>query len=1139
MPGAPRGPVRAALPPVVRGSVHHGLVLAATAVTVLLAATVLAALAALAGHAVDAGAAARLAADPRAEVGVNAHYAPAGLPAADRAVRGTLAAVFGDVPEQTYLAFYGLDPVTVRGAASGSALAQLALHPAALQGAAAHARLLSGAWPPGAATPDTAAFTAAAPGPTPAGGSASAAVAAAVPQSLAERLRLRPGSALDLVDAFGKPVTVQVTGVYAATGAPGFWPGAVGTPVDGDARTGGLLVVSPAALLGNASFAAEVQVSWSALPDLDHLATSQLPGLAQRVGDFSASDPVGSVFRGRRPSLQQMSAASTLPDAVGELAAPMVVARSALDLPAALLAVLAFAAIILTARQLASHRREELVLRQTRGAGTGRLLAAAAGEWAAVALPAVLAAPFLAGPLLGRLRAAGLLGGPAPGSTLVAAAWAAVALTALVHAAATLLPVLGAVGGRDAVSRLRLRGARGAVVQRIGVDLALLLLTVLGYFQLTHYRTTVTGAGTDGTIGVDPVLVLIPAVATLAAALLLLRLLPLASFALDRFGRRRSSLVLPLAAWQLGRRSARNAGPVVLMCLAVAVGALATTALAGLDRLAADQARFAVGADVRVDQQDLRADPARLGALTALPGVTAATPVSDTSAANPDGGLDQVVGIDTGPLAPGAAPPPAPALRADLAGPGFPGRLAALGRGIPAHGLPLAGRPAALRLDETLGSDGDTAPPQLVLTLEDAAGIDSTVTVRLPPADGARHLVDLPLPAPAGRSYPLTLTGLGVLAAPSRQDARLTLTLHRIGAVPAPAAVPVTWYGSLPRSEVWADRTFDAADGVQSDCPDLAGSLGDGSVFLGTPGPAVCWIRRTGSDLLLAQIATAPPNRTTLSGYQVQLAPVPVVTPAPIPALADAAALAEGRHKVGDRVSLDFGDGHALTVAITGSIAALPGMDRAQGHYLVDQRALSAAEAGIGEPQTTPANWWLSSTDPARTAAAVAANPLLGTAVTVDQIRAGLAADPFGAGMRAVLELCRMLAPGFAVIGFTVHAVVTTRERRREFALLRAMGVRSGGLSWLLWAEQVGVALFALVPGALLGVGLAEVVLPLVTVDDVGGAPFPSLRLVVPWTRVLGAAGVTAGVVCVVVMVLAPLLARVDLVRVLRAGEGG
>lgn len=53
--------------------------------------------------------------------------------------------------------------------------------------------------------------------------------------------------------------------------------------------------------------------------------------------------------------------------------------------------------------------------------------------------------------------------------------------------------------------------------------------------------------------------------------------------------------MLPLGAWQIGRRAARHAGPALLVTLALAVAALSSTALAILDRGDHDQAVFTVG----------------------------------------------------------------------------------------------------------------------------------------------------------------------------------------------------------------------------------------------------------------------------------------------------------------------------------------------------------------------------------------------------------------------------------------------------------------------------------------------------------------------------------------------------------------
>ncbi|MFC1400930.1 MULTISPECIES: ABC transporter permease [Streptacidiphilus] len=1158
---AVRASSRRRLPPAVRGSAHHGLVLAAAALTVLLAATVLAALAALATGAVNAGAAARLDADARAEVQISALVRnggrdagqDGGFAAADRAVRAAAAVAFGDVPERTSAARYGLDPLAIATAPPGSAQAQLQLHPIAVQDAAVHARLDSGSWPTGAAAAPVAAITA------DRSDAAVGTVDAALPVSLARRLGARPGTVLVLADAARRTVRVRITGVYTATATqPGFWPGLVGDPLQGDLRAGSLLVVAPAAFTATPAFDQAVSARWTVLPDLSALDTARLPALRDRIAGFAASDTGRSVYLGRTPALPQLAVVSALPDAVDALSLPLVVARSALYQPTALLAVLALTALVLTARQPAEHRRIELMLRQVRGAGTGRLLLSAAGEWALVALPAGLAAPFLAGALLRLLHAAGLLALRPPDSTLGGAVRAAVAVTVLVHGLATLLPVLATVVGGGALARLRMRGARAALAQRVGADLALLAVAVLGYLQLAHYRTTVTGSAADGAADVDPVLVLVPAVATLAAALLLLRLLPLTSWALDRFGRRRRGLVLPLAAWQLSRRSARNAGPVVLMCLAVAVGGLADTVLAGLDGLAHDQAVFSVGADVGVDQVDPTDRPPEVmrAALAALPGVTGLTPVTSTGGSNADSDTDQVVGIDTRPLAtagstPATAAPPtstpnaptptptpataAPLLRADLAGPALPAELAALGARVPVHGLPLAGRPTSLLLDETLASDSDRSPPQLRVTLEDAAGLSSSVTVPLPAADGARHLVPVPLTGPADggavRSYPLTLTGLAVVMPTEQPRAVLTLTLHRIGSAAG-------WTGSPPAGTVWVDRTPAALESSSGGaCLPSGGSVPE----FGEGNPGLCSLR-SGPDLLRLVFGTSE-AAASQAGAQLEfgLAATGVAAttlPGPVPALADSAAVAEQQLVPGSVVRLTLDDGHLLSLRVTGTIAGVPGTDRGQGHFLVDQHALAAAEALLASTPEPATVWWLSSSDPDRTAAAVAADGGLGTARTVGAAQAALRADPFRSGMRAVLALCRLLAPAFAVVGFTVHAVIATRERRREFALLRAMGIRSRRLSALLWAEQLSVALFALVPGVLLGTGLAALVLPTVTVDDSGGPPFPPLLVHVPWLRVALTALVTAGVILLVVVGLARLLAKVDLVRVLRAGEG-
>lgn len=1079
--------------------------LAAVAVTVLLCATALAALAALAGSSVQAGAVRRLAADPDAQVNVNASYRAGGMAATDRDVRAAADRVFAGVPQRTYVGLLGTSPVSVTGmdgvvgpprGPGGSGL-----HPVAVQDGGRFGQLVAGRWPAGTADAPAGAFTSLPDVPVATGSTAP--VDTAVPDALAKRLGIRPGSSLRVQDAFSRPMTLRITGVYRATGAVGFWPAMAGDLTQGQTADQDLLLVSASALNGSAVLNGHLTAHWSVQPDLSRLDADSLAGLHDRLRAFSGSQSNVSVFAGRQPSLADLTVASGLPGAIDDLTVPTVAARSSLYLPSVLLAVLALATLVLAARQLTERRRDELALQQARGAGMLRLLRGAAAEWALTGVPAAVAAPFLAGLLH-------------PG-TRGADAWAAVALTLLVHAAAVLLPVLPSSRSRPA------RGARAAAAQRLGADLALLAVATLGYLELRRHHSLIADLGT-GSASADPVLVLVPTLVAGAAALLLLRLLPLTSLLLDAFGRRSRGLVLPLAGWQLSRRAARNAGPVVLMCLAVSVSAFATTALACLGGLASEEAAFTVGADVRIDPSADDGYPSAVlgAAYRALPGVASVTPVTRATVNLPGGATEDLVGTIGGP-APRTPSPVVP-------------------------GIPIPGRPTALLLDERLRSDGNRLAPSLELTVQDASGLVSAVSARLPAADGARHTVVVPLDVALSgghpRAYPLTVTAVNVLPQPNVRPALLDLDLIRVGAR-GTSDTTDTWVSQLPGGQAWSDGTDHAADSTEGACK---GKLTD-SYNPGMPG--VCAIAPGGSAVLRTTVSTgirpsqaisdtfgglSESDYATRPGSQVRLVAGPAGGPTPLPVRADASTLREARLHVGSTTTLDLGAGR-ITAKIVGRVDSPPGLGRGQGHLIADQRQLATALTLAGADQQDPAFWWIGSTDSARTAAAAEAQPALGGVTTTARTAASLQADPFRAGLRRVLELVRYLAPGFAVIAFTVHAVVSTRQRRKEFALLRAVGVRARGLSALLGAEQVGLALFAVVPGALMGMALASAVLPLVTVDDTGQAPYPPLPQVIPWGTVTLTAVATALAISMVVLGLARLLARVDLVRVLRAGE--
>ena len=72
------------------------------------------------------------------------------------------------------------------------------------------------------------------------------------------------------------------------------------------------------------------------------------------------------------------------------------------------------------------------------------------------------------------------------------------------------------------------RGQTRSVGQRLGLDIALLVVAAIGLFQLRQYGGPLT-ASVKGTVGVDPLLIATPAIGLLAGAIVALRLIPLAA----------------------------------------------------------------------------------------------------------------------------------------------------------------------------------------------------------------------------------------------------------------------------------------------------------------------------------------------------------------------------------------------------------------------------------------------------------------------------------------------------------------------------------------------------------------------------------------------------------------------------------
>ncbi|MBM0234161.1 ABC transporter permease, partial [Micromonospora sp. STR1_7] len=239
-----------------------------------------------------------------------------------------------------------------------------------------------------------------------------------------------------------------------------------------------------------------------------------------------------------------------------------------------------------------------------------------------VVAPAALLGPLIAVEALRHVRPGGSAELSAAGgnTTLV---WAAAVATAVGCLVAMVAPTLRGAGTYVADMAARSRPNRSASVQRASVDLVLVALAVLAWLQLRRYASPL--AGSNGRLGLDPLLVAAPTLGVLAGAVLALRVLPPLTRFAERFVDQRPWTATMFGMWQAGRRP--HAGPVLLLALAVGGSTLAWSLISTGERSQVEQASHTVGADLRVTERAGAAPPTRAAELAALPGVDRAVPV--------------------------------------------------------------------------------------------------------------------------------------------------------------------------------------------------------------------------------------------------------------------------------------------------------------------------------------------------------------------------------------------------------------------------------------------------------------------------------------------------------------------------------
>ncbi|HWQ13916.1 MAG TPA: ABC transporter permease [Roseiflexaceae bacterium] len=253
------------------------------------------------------------------------------------------------------------------------------------------------------------------------------------------------------------------------------------------------------------------------------------------------------------------------------------------------------------------RQQQEVAVLRSRGSSRGQVLLLALGEGLLLAAAAVLAGvPLGVGVAQliiwtqSFLQFAPL---PGPRPELLPASWWHGALVAALALPAILLPALGA-SRRTIVSYKseRARAARRPLWQRLGLDLLLLVPAIYGYQQLRlHGMIGVPGV----TVSADdpfrnPLLLLAPALAVFALALISLRLLPRLLALLAWLFAQLPGVAVLTALRYLARTPSSYTGPVLLIGLTLSLAIFTASMARTLDSHAAQRARYRAGADARL-----------------------------------------------------------------------------------------------------------------------------------------------------------------------------------------------------------------------------------------------------------------------------------------------------------------------------------------------------------------------------------------------------------------------------------------------------------------------------------------------------------------------------------------------------------
>ncbi|MDQ2816278.1 MAG: FtsX-like permease family protein, partial [Actinomycetota bacterium] len=559
----------------------------------------------------------------------------------------------------------------------------------------------------------------------------------------------------------------------------------------------------------------------------------------------------------------------------------------------------------------------------------------------------------------------------------------------------------------------------------------------------------------------------------------------------DRLAARGRRLTGALASWQISRQPVRQGGAALLIVLAVATGTLALAQRDSWTRSDHDQAAFNSGADVRV-QTSAPLSLAQADALARAPGVQHAMPVA-TFAQSAIGAqtiaVDSAQAADVVLLRPDQLPLAEPELYKKIQPAGF------------SAGVTLPGRPAGLQLTARLGPAAlGLAPALVTVSVEDTDGDVYQFNAGTLAADGQAHTLAVSLSNGSGAIYPLRLTAVSLAytlpATPPQSPA--TFTVVSVSGGPGPAQLPGTalrgWPAIASSTELSGVRQTGGTAGVAV-APAVSSTRG--AVPVGQ-GPLTVTFA-TGYGLAAGPFPGAP--STPIAAQLALTVPAPRTT---VPGLATRRFLAATNASVGSAVQTVV-NGTPVSVKIVAALASFPTVTSSGGALIIDLGALQDVLTAASLPPAQATQWWLAtSSGVSGLPPGLTASLPPGSAVTsTGGQAAGLLGNPLSTIPQQALLAVALAAAVLAITGFCVSIAAGVRQRRAESALLAALGVPPRSAAGQLCLEKLMLSVPSALAGLVLGVVLAELLVPAVTLTAAATTPVPTALIQFSWAHTL------------------------------------